>query len=201
MPVDFSEQTLKQYSDFLSAGTPSPGGGSAAAMTAVLGISLGEMVANINSKKVKSNPQHAESKQRALNLGVIRSKLLNLVTKDAVVFEKLSKYWNDKSPLLEDALKNAASTPLEMCTLINEALNIASEEIDLTSAHLISDLSECGIILQAAFRSALFNIEINAKQIQDKEFTAEMRAAVVSLSASVDKTADILARSFKDKTS
>lgn len=201
MPVDFSEQTLKQYSDFLSAGTPSPGGGSAAAMTAVLGISLGEMVANINSKKIKSNDQHADSKQRALQLGAIRAKLLHLVTKDAIVFEKLSKYWNDKSPALEEALKNAATTPLEMCTLIDEALAIAVEEIELTSAHLISDLSECGIILQAAFRSALFNIEINSKQIKDTEFVAELKRTVSKLTSTTTLAAERLSRSFKEKLS
>lgn len=196
MTQDFSSQTLKAYLDVLGSAEPSPGGGSAAALAGSLAASLGEMVSRINAKKVKSNPEHERSAEHASEIQAIREKMLKLVTRDAEAFEEVSKFWKDKSPALQDALKSASEVPYDLCQHCHEVVRLAKEEIPVTSKHLISDLAECGLLAKAAFQAARFNVEINLKAMEDMEFVAARRKELDQMEADVFQLAEELTRSF-----
>ncbi|MBI5145023.1 MAG: cyclodeaminase/cyclohydrolase family protein, partial [Candidatus Omnitrophica bacterium] len=51
--MKYREATLKKYSDDLAAKLPAPGGGSAAALAAAMGVSLISMVVNFTLGKPK----------------------------------------------------------------------------------------------------------------------------------------------------
>jgi formiminotetrahydrofolate cyclodeaminase len=174
MKKPFSQFSLEDYSARLGSSDPSPGGGSAAATVGVLGISLGEMVANLNAKKSK-NPNAAHCRERARALKKLREQMLRIVTEDAEAFQMVSDLWKTPSPALQQALKKASSVPMGICETAYEALVIASHETPWTSKHLLSDLAECGLFLIAAFKGGKFNVEINLREIQDAEFVAKHR--------------------------
>ncbi len=175
MKKPYADFTLADYSEILGSPEPSPGGGSAAAYVGVLGVSLGEMVANLNSKKTK-NPNAAQCRERARALKKLREKFLHIVTEDAKAFQKISDLWKTPSPELQRALKEGALVPMGICETAYEALTLASHETPWTSKHLMSDLAECGLFLIAAFKGGRFNVEINLREIEDKEFVAAQRA-------------------------
>ena len=196
MTVDFSSQTLKEYSNLLSSAAPSPGGGSAAALCGVLAASLGEMVCRINAKKIKSNPEHEKSAVHANEVQNIREKLLKIVTRDAQAFEEVSKFWKEKSPRLQDALKSASEVPYEICQHGHQVLEIVAHEIPLTSKHLISDLAECGLMMKAAFQSARMNVEINLREMKDDAFVSQIKKELDEMQEQVFKLSDTLAGTF-----
>ena len=55
MPDRFIERTLRAFSDDLSADSPVPGGGSAAAYAGAMGAALAAMVGRISIKKERSD--------------------------------------------------------------------------------------------------------------------------------------------------
>ncbi|MBI4433105.1 MAG: cyclodeaminase/cyclohydrolase family protein [Candidatus Omnitrophica bacterium] len=156
---------LETFLNELSSNKPSPGGGSAAALTAATGVALLEMVARINRKR---HPATGASR-RIEALRRLREKAVRLITQDSRAFKKVAKHLKgDKNnPHYQQALFEASKTPFEICELAAQALEIGVHEISRTSRWLMSDLAEGGVLLEAAFVGGRMNVEINLKSITD----------------------------------
>ncbi len=190
-----SQLIVSEFSSLLGSDRPSPGGGSAAALTAALGCALAEMVSRLNGKR-KTNAEASQSSKNTISLESLRRDLENLMTEDAKAFESVSKLWKEKPPELQGLLKHAATVPLTIIEKSNKSLEIASHEITRTSKHLISDLAEAGILLFAAIKSARFNVEINLSAIDDKAFNQNTRSKVQDLVERSKTYSERLEKSF-----
>ena len=80
---DLASLSVREYLAVLSSDHPSPGGGSAAALTGAIGASLVQMTCGINFKRAK-NPNKELSAANAQNADRIKRELLKLVTLDAM---------------------------------------------------------------------------------------------------------------------
>jgi methenyltetrahydrofolate cyclohydrolase len=193
--TDFSTLTLRQYTDILSSDAPSPGGGSAAALVAVLGVSLVEMVCRLNAKR-KSNTNASLSQSHSKAAEEIRQKLLPLMTQDAQSFDAVMKVWKEKGEALQKALGQAMNVPLETADLCVRAMKIGETEIQSTSMHLISDLAESGHLLLSAFKSALLNVEINLRSLTDQTTKKKTNDIVKELTRQAETIGSTLQKSF-----
>lgn len=194
MKTDLSALSVREYAELLGSDSPSPGGGSAAAAVAALGVSLAEMTCRINAKRGKSNPDPVKSAENAAHLAPLRERLLELVTRDAEVFEAVSKLWKDQTPELEPALEAASAVPLEIASLCVQALAISQTEIYRTSQHLISDLIESAVVLEAAFGAACLNVEINLKAMKNITLPQRARGTLAELANKVGEAANAFAK-------
>ncbi len=164
--------------DLLGSESVSPGGGTAAALTAALGLALVEMTARINAKKkLKNSPGKAAKIKNA------RERMENLMERDAAVFLRLSAFYKkkDKGPGYQTALKNAAAVPFEICERAVQGLGWAKQEFAFTGRWLKSDLLEAVVLLEAAFESGRLNVEINLNEITDKKFVSKTRSSLLAL--------------------
>lgn len=163
-----------------------PGGGSAAAITAALGTALLEMTAGINQKKA-FNRQFARHLKK---IKKIRLELLTLAAEDAKAFLNFLKVRkkDKKSRVYQNALKKSARVPLKICALSCEALRAAQREIPRTGRWLASDLAEAAILLEAAFRAGRWNAEINLKSIQDRRCAEKGEACLAKLEKDCSRT-------------
>ncbi len=178
MSFKFRKQSLEHFLDVLGSEAVSPGGGTAAALTAATGLALVEMVTRINSKK-KSAPKSA----KILLIKLRRKRLQNIMDEDAAAFLKLSAFYKkkEKGPGYQSALKNAAAVPLEICEISLDGLLWANRECSFTGRWLMSDLVEAAVLLEAAFKSAKLNVEINLKESADKKFVSKIREKILLL--------------------
>ncbi|MBI3251778.1 MAG: cyclodeaminase/cyclohydrolase family protein [Candidatus Omnitrophica bacterium] len=156
---------LENFLKELASSKPSPGGGSAAALTAATGTALLEMAARINLKR-RAAPG-AFSRIGALSR--LRKKAVRLISRDAAAFKKVAGRLkgNKNDPRYQRALLAAAKTPLEICELTLQAAETGVHEIPRTSAWLLSDLMEGGVLLEAAFAGGRMNVEINLRSLAD----------------------------------
>lgn len=177
--------TILSCNDFaaeLASKKPVPGGGGAAALTGALGVALNSMVANysIGKKKfMEHEKQHEDIIKRGENL---RSKLLELVDKDAESFEPLSKAYvmpsltdeekKEKEKCLQKCLKIACSAPMETMNLVYEGILLHEELVDISSKTIISDVGVGIQCLKASLNSAYLNVLININSITDEEYVA-----------------------------
>ncbi len=179
-PGNYSQKRLDDYLKELGSAAPSPGGGSAAALAAALGMGLIRMVTAINDKRdIKKNPgQAAQAGQKQRVALKLQRAFTASITKDAKVFTKLMKSGGKvgEGKVSQNILKECANVPFEVCLRCSEALNICQGEKNRTSAWLISDLYEAAILLEAAFRAARLNVEINLRSILDSRWVAAIRA-------------------------
>jgi formiminotetrahydrofolate cyclodeaminase len=170
----YADKTLKQYLDDLAAKLPAPGGGSAAALTATLGASLISMVVNFTLGKPKYVQYEKELKQILEKSEKLREEFLNLVDLDVAVY---------KSKNLRDAL----DVPFMVCRLCFEGIKLCPSLIKKANVNLISDVGVAAVLLESAFASANFNIEINLKSLGDEKVAKSIRKELRQKRNSVKK--------------
>jgi len=177
----YLDGSIRSYLDDLAAKRPTPGGGSAAALVGATGAGLISMVANFSLGKEEPG-EIKEILQRAENL---RQRLTELVDRDVAVYQKVSAAYKlpkekpvqkrKRSKAIQDALKEALTVPLEICKLCHEAIKLCGELAEKGNVSLISDVGVGVCLLEAAFQSALLNVEINLKGLKDEELIIETR--------------------------
>ena len=154
----YKDGSLEKYLGDLAARMPAPGGGSAAALTAAMAASLISMVVNFTLGKPKYAQYEDELKVILGKSEKLREEFLNLVDLDVAAY---------KSRNMRDAL----DVPFMVARLCFEAAKMCPELIKKGNINLISDVAAAGILLEAAFSSAYFNVKVNLKTINDKKLT------------------------------
>lgn len=160
--IGYRLNNLKKYLDDLAAKLPAPGGGSAAALTGSLGASLISMVINFSIGK----PRYARY-EKFLNATLkksekLRKRLLDLVDLDVRAYKSKD-------------LKESLAIPLEVARLCLEGIKLCPELIKKGNVNLISDVGVAAVFLEAAFTSAVFNVDINLKYLKDKKLSKTLR--------------------------
>ncbi len=158
----YKDGSLKQYLDDLAAKLPAPGGGSAAALTAGLGVSLISMVVNFTLGKPKYASFESDLKKILTKSEGLRGKFLDLVDLDVSAY---------KSKNIRDAL----DIPFMVCRLCFEAIRLCPSLIRKGNIRLVSDVMVAAILLESAYASAYANVEINLKSLADKSLTKSVR--------------------------
>jgi len=157
----YKNHTLKAYLDSLSAKTPVPGGGSAAALVGSLGTALVSMVANYSLRKTKSRSLNSQIRIALLKSEKIRKRLLDLVDLDAEAYLGVVKSRAQNEKMKKRALKKAREIPLEVCRLCYDAVLLTSLLAQKGNPNLLSDIRVAVEMLTAAFNSAMVNARVN----------------------------------------
>ena len=195
-----TELSCKDFAEELASKKPVPGGGGAAAMVAALGAALNTMVANFSYGKKKFidiKDKHEELIKRG---EILRVKLIDLVNKDAEVFEPLSRaYVMPSNTDEEKALKNktlqrylieACSAPMETLEFSYDAILLHEEILDISSKNIISDVGVWVQFLKAALNSAYLNVLINLNSMDDEDYVRGQRDKAEKLVDRGTKVAD-----------
>jgi formiminotetrahydrofolate cyclodeaminase len=170
----YKDISLKQYLDDLAAKLPAPGGGSAAAFTAAIGASLISMVVNFTLGKPKYTQYESELKDILSKSENLREEFLNLADLDVMAYQ---------SKNIGDAL----DIPFIVCRLCFEGANLCPNLIKKGNINLISDVAVAAVLLESAFSSAYFNVEINLKSLGDKKLTQKIRKELVRKEKAIRK--------------
>jgi len=163
------EQSIKTFLDSLASDSPTPGGGTAAALSAAMSCSLMAMALRVSQKKVQ-DPLMEETAEK---LDTFRHELLILADKDAEAFEaymaarRLPKDTEnerqERKNAMTKALIQATQVPLStMQTIENavEAVNGTVAEKVLPS--VASDLFSGIKLAEAAMQCAFANVKIHS---------------------------------------
>jgi len=158
----YSNKSIEVYIRDLAAKLPAPGGGSAAALTASTGAALISMVVNFTLGKPKYAKYEQELQSILEKSESLRKRFLALVDEDVEAY---------KSRNMADSLR----VPHQVCDLCVEAALLCRPLLTKSNKNLISDVAVAAILLEAAFASAYFNVEINLRTLTDKKIVSVMR--------------------------
>ena len=157
----YSNHTLKEYVDALSARTPVPGGGSAVALVAALASALISMVAQYSIKPDQPKPVQRKFQNILAKNERLRKRLLQLVDADAEAYLKVVQSRHSGQNKKKFALRNARGVPQEVCRLCYATLQLTPFLAERGNQYLLSDVEVALELLSAAFHSAKINVEIN----------------------------------------
>ncbi|HEY57862.1 MAG TPA: glutamate formimidoyltransferase [Anaerolineae bacterium] len=170
------------FLDELAAGTPTPGGGSAAAYTAAAGAALVAMVGRltVGKKKYKAvEPQVWPILERAEE---VRRELEALVSEDAAAFEavmaarRLPKATEEQKAARQQAIleatRKAAQVPLRTARLAAEVLDLAGQMAAIGNLNAVTDAGTAAALAHAALTGATLNVRINSLDLPAEEARA-----------------------------
>ncbi len=178
--MNFTEQSLRKFTEQLASKTPVPGGGGAAAYAGALAAALADMVGEFTvgkKKYAKVEPEIRLAMQKAQEL---REQLLACIEKDAAAFEPLSKAYAipkddpDRDTVMEACLQLAAAVPMEILDLSAQVIQLADEFAKKGSIMMLSDAACAAAIGLAALKSAAVNVKINTKSMKDRTCAKEL---------------------------
>ena len=164
MSLNFHRKTIQAYLDQLARREPVPGGGSAAALTAALGVALISMVANYAIGR-KNNTKAVEQKlAKTLRTSeTIRKRLLALTSLDAQAYLNIVQARKLNAKAQKKASQGAAGVGKEVCRLCYKALQLTPFLVTKGSSYLVSDVQAAVEFLQAAFNASMVMVKINER--------------------------------------
>ena len=192
--MGFSTSTCTEFVEVLSSKAPVPGGGGASALVAAVGTALGNMVGSLTVGKKK----YADVEDEMWELK--KKDFLHLIERDAEVFEPLSKAYGmpreteeekaEKARVMEAALKEACSVPMEIMEKCCEAIELIVEFGAKGSKLAISDAGVGAAFCKAALKGASLNVYINTKSMADRAYAEELNKKADAMLEKYTKIAD-----------
>jgi len=174
----------EQFVDAVAADTPTPGGGSVAALAGALAAALGEMVCGITLKKKTMAANHPAVQQAREQLLQLRRRLMEGVDRDASSYEAVMAAFKlpkdsereqaARNQAIEDASKHAATVPLETASAVKEVRRLVDSLRGITAPQAASDLTVAEAMCEAATAGALENVYANLPSIKDSEWVRQI---------------------------
>ncbi|MCC8029391.1 MAG: cyclodeaminase/cyclohydrolase family protein [Lachnospiraceae bacterium] len=178
--MGFQDYTLGDFTEVLASKEAVPGGGSAAALVAAVGVALGNMVGSLTVGKKAYADAEDEVRAWMEQAEALRGELLLCMDADAEAFLPLSKAYGipkddpARPAVMEDALRQACAAPLELMNQICRAIVLIEGFAAKGSRIAISDAGVGALCCKAALQGASLNIFINTKSMQDREYAEEL---------------------------
>ena len=179
------KEPVERYISRLSSDAPTPGGGSASALVASLGVSLILMVAKISRRKLSKAGQKSIDKTIKL-LNKILKDTKQVIDLDVRIYENLIKaYKNAKNSgtksnkTIETALINSFRLQADLALLIVMTKTALSQVEQVAKGSIKNDLVVAKGFLNGAFNGALSTARINLVYMKSNK--AHFEKALASL--------------------
>ena len=179
------------FLDELASGSPTPGGGSAAAFAGAQAAALASMVARLTIGKKKYSEVEFEMRQVLEASEKCRKKLTEIIAEDSQAFEslmtvmKLPKSSPEEVDFRDNALYSAsmkaAVTPLRTAEFSLKILNLLVKLAEKGNQNAISDAGTGGALAMAAIAGAGANIRINLSSFPEDKSAKSLIDQIVEI--------------------
>jgi glutamate formiminotransferase/formiminotetrahydrofolate cyclodeaminase len=189
--TNFEQLSLSQFLDALASDAPTPGGGTAAAISGAMGASLAQMVAALTLSKEKYADAHEAVRPIAEAAQLARAEFVKLAREDSQAYDavvaarKLPKdseeQKTERAHRIAIANKLATEVPMRTANAAVRLLSALPELAQKGNPNAVSDAGAAALLLDACVEAALLNVGINLPGIEDAAFVAEMQRETADL--------------------
>jgi glutamate formiminotransferase/formiminotetrahydrofolate cyclodeaminase len=193
----------------LSARTPTPGGGSAAAYAGAMGAALVAMVARLTLGKKKYKEVEDRMSEIADQADELRSALEGAVVSDAQAFDAVVKAYRmsqgsaveieARNNAIEQATRGAAIVPLQVARHAVDVIEMANEVAEKGNINAISDAGTAALMARASFTAASLNVEINAREISEVELAQGWLDEIAKMKEKIITSESRLSNTLKER--
>ena len=164
-------ESVDAFMSRVAGSTPTPGGGSVAALAGALGAALAQMVAGLTIGKKKYLAVEEEMKALSLRGSALRRQLSELVQRDADAYEHVrAAYAMPREPqvaadartvAIRDALIFASEVPLETARAAASVAELAAAVGERGNSNASTDAAVAALMAEAACKGAALNVRVN----------------------------------------
>ena len=185
------DKKVSNFLDELASNSPTPGGGSVAALAGALGAALISMVGNLTVGKKKYEEVEEDIKRIISSSEKLRYELSQLIEEDVKVFNnfmstyKMPKETEDEKRVraekIQESLIKAAKVPLKVAYKCLDILSLSKEVAEKGNINVVSDAGVAVLMAEAALESAIINVKINLRMIKDEKVRTELSSSIKEL--------------------
>lgn len=196
------EQPIGGWLEELGSRSPTPGGGSAAALSAATAAALVQMVANYTTGSRWADRED-QMRRIAGEAAGLRAGALEAADADAVAFGSVTAAYrlpkatppqqSERSARIQQALVEAAAPPARVGRLAARVAQIAADLAGAGNPNVVSDVAVAASAARAALEGAIVNIEINRRQIRDEAEAGRLARVVAELEAAAEDAGRVVA--------
>ena len=167
--------TLAEFADSIAAASPTPGGGTVAAVAGSLAAALAAMVARLTVGRKKYAEVDAEFRGILERAEDLRVRLMALGEQDAASYAAVSAAYGipkekeaERRAAIQEALLGASRVPLESLRAAGEVAALAARAAEAGNRNAASDAGVGALLAGAAARGAAYNVQINVTSLPDR---------------------------------
>jgi methenyltetrahydrofolate cyclohydrolase len=169
--------TLESFRDSVASAEPAPAGVSVSAVSATLGVSLLQMVLEIVAKRKSFAGDRGELsslRQAAKNEA---DRLARCADEDIAAYRAYIAARRLKTGDAEAArsLRAVLETPLQAARSALSGLDLCAAAAGMVNGAVAADLGTAAILLAGAVRALLLSVDVNLRQLPDREVMVECR--------------------------
>lgn len=182
---DFKSPSVEAFLARLGSDTPTPGGGTAAAVTGAMGAALVAMLANLTLGRKKYADHEKLMGAIAEQAEEERMRLLELAADDAAAYDKVGAAFKlpkdsdeekaARGEAIQAALQGACDVPLAVMERCVEVIGLAKTAVQYGNKNALSDGAAGSEFARAALRVASYNVKINLGSIKDEAYAKQAR--------------------------
>jgi len=204
MKTPWMEMTVRDFQTALASSSPTPGGGTAAAISLGQASALTIMVCDLTIGKDKWSNGWPIAEKAMLSAVKIMTRAGELADEDSDAFDdvmasfRLPKATEEEKLSRREAIRNATllatEKPFETAKLALELLELLPELAAKGNANAVSDVGVAGLLASAACKGALFNVDINLPGLPE-----DMAQGIRKESPLIKENARIYSRNIMDE--
>ena len=173
-PAPGAGPALDGWIDELASGSPTPGGGSAAALAGTLAAALVAMVARLTVGRKAYAAVEAQAREILTEAEQLRGELRRLVDEDANAYEGVTRAYQipkadpGRAQAIDDALAAAARPPAEVVKRARRLLALAQTIEHIGNKNALSDARVAGMLAKTAIDGATENVNANLSGMSEQ---------------------------------
>ena len=188
--------SVRELLNAFAAPTPTPGGGSAAALAGALGAALLAMVGSLPKTRHGSSEDARALGDAVHALNGTRERLEGLVDEDSRAYDAVMGAYrvpkdaaDRRRQAIQRALRAATDVPLEVMRLSEAGVRQGVVVARHGNPSASSDIGVGVELLKAAFEGAALNVRLNLQQVRDAEYVANVTASLGGLESAMKEAA------------
>lgn len=186
--MKFNDYKIKEFLEDLASDSPSPGGGSTAALVASLSGCLNNMVYSLTINKKSFDKLTEDQKAKMINLekeckNFIENSI-NFMEEDRECFNKLMNSYklpkeseeeiNYRKKEIRERTYEAMYAPLKLCRECIDFYSNIEFALEYGNKMLASDAGVSASLLHSAIESSILNVKINLNSLRNEIFFKEI---------------------------
>ena len=182
---------VEEFVNTVAAPTPTPGGGSVAALAGAMAAGLGEMACGVSLKRKSLSVHHTALESARIRLAEIRERMMGIIDRDSQSYEavmrafKLPKSTEEEQAArglaIEASSKQASLVPLETAELAAALAHELANLAGITIAQAASDLAVASNLAETARRGGIENVRANLPGVKDQAWLRDIEERLQKL--------------------
>lgn len=206
----YIDQPLREYLNDLASDAPTPGGGSASALTGAMAAALASMVGRLTFHKAEYANVATEIESLVQHTEQVRTRFQQLVQEDIEAYGQLSASYKlprsteeermARSQAIQKRLETAARVPLEMVENAAQLMQSCQRIAEVGNVNILSDIVTSSILALASAEGAAVMVRINLRYLKNAELVASLDERLKAALAQVEAGKGLVLERVRGRT-